>query len=59
MVRADVTITAVNRIRGQADKAGMSMNDVLSEIVARGWRGFRADWLKEDNKNNDQTEWAI
>ena len=58
-VRADVTITAVNRIRGQADKAGMSMNDVLSEIVARGWRGFRADWLKEDNKNNDQTEWAI
>jgi hypothetical protein len=37
----------------------MSMNDVLSEIVARGWRGFRADWLKEDNKNNDQTEWAI
>ena len=50
--RADLTLTALNRIKSQADKAGLSLNEVLSEMVARGWRGFQAEWMEKDKKKS-------
>lgn len=40
-----VTKTALNGIRNEADKAGWSMEAALSQICLRGWGGFKADWV--------------
>lgn len=45
--RAPVTETALQRIRSEAAKAGWSLEDALAEMVARAWRGFKADWVKD------------
>ena len=43
--RAPVTETAVAKIASQADIAGWTLNDALAECVARGWQGFKAEWV--------------
>ena len=48
--KAPVTVTVMNTIRKQADKAGWSMDDALAEICSRGWTGFRADWVSNQTK---------
>ena len=45
-VKALVTDRVVNTIRNEADKAGISLEDALDEVVARGWKGFKSDWYK-------------
>ena len=45
--KAPVSETVITKIRNQAEKAGWSLEDALSEICARGWTGFNADWVKE------------
>jgi hypothetical protein len=45
-VKALVTDRVVNTIRNEADKAGIPLEDALDEVVARGWRGFKAEWYK-------------
>ena len=47
--RAPLTKTALDGIEREAAKAGWTLNDALSETVARGWRAFKADWVKETN----------
>lgn len=42
---APVTETAMSGIRREAEKAGWSMEAALIETMARGWQGFRADWV--------------
>jgi hypothetical protein len=44
-VKAPVTQTAVDGIRREAIKAGLSLPDALREICSRGWRGFKAEWM--------------
>jgi hypothetical protein len=51
--KAPVTDTAVKGIRGQAVRAGWSLEDALAECVARGWRGFKADWVKVAHHGRD------
>ena len=51
-LRADVTETALNGIIREAKKAKLPLNDVLTEIVSRGWRGFKAEWLSEQKQQN-------
>lgn len=51
-IRADITVTALTRIKNKADSAGLSLNDVLTEIVANGWRGFEPEWIKKDKKKS-------
>ena len=58
-LKADLTETALKGIVRETNKAGWKLEDALTECVARGWRGFKADWVEKENKNNDQTEWAI
>lgn len=43
--RAPLTATALSVIDGEARKAGVSLNAALVECCARGWQGFRADWM--------------
>lgn len=43
--RAKLTDTAIDGIRREADKAGWTLDAALSECCARGWTGFKADWV--------------
>jgi uncharacterized protein YdaU (DUF1376 family) len=46
-VRAVVTEVVIKSIRSEAEKAGWTLEQALIEITARGWRGFKADWVKD------------
>lgn len=48
--KASITETALKGIEREARKAGMSLNDALQEICARGWTGFKADWVQTDRE---------
>ena len=54
--RAPLNATAMKIIEREATKAGWTLNDALSESVARGWQGFKADWVKERTKSNGSRE---
>jgi len=43
--KAIVTDRVLRTIRAEADKAGWSLDSALAEIAARGWRGFKAEWV--------------
>ncbi len=43
--RAPLTQTALDGIQREASKAGMGLADVLALCCARGWQGFKADWV--------------
>jgi hypothetical protein len=45
--KAAVTQTALNGIIKEAGKAGISLQTALETCCARGWTGFKAEWLKE------------
>jgi uncharacterized protein YdaU (DUF1376 family) len=47
LAKATLTQTVVNSIQREADKAGWSLEQALSETVIRGWRSFKADWVKD------------
>lgn len=43
--KAPVTETVLTAIRREAEKINWSLDQALSEICARGWQGFKADWV--------------
>lgn len=43
--RSPLTATALEGIRREADKAGWALQRALAECCARGWQGFKADWV--------------
>ena len=43
--KAEVTKTAIDGIASEAGKAGLSLDDALRECCARGWAGFKAEWM--------------
>jgi uncharacterized protein YdaU (DUF1376 family) len=50
--RAVVTETVIVAIKNEAAKAGWSLEQALTEITARGWRGFKAEWVREKEYKN-------
>jgi len=44
--RAAVTQTAIDGIAREANKAGVSLQSALETCCARGWTGFKADWMQ-------------
>ena len=50
--KAIVTPTVVKRIAQEAQKAGWSLENALSVCVARGWRGFKAEWVADKQNKN-------
>jgi hypothetical protein len=45
--RAPVTQTAIDQIQREAMKAGLTLEQALTESIARGWTGFKAEWLQQ------------
>lgn len=48
--KAPVTKAAMEGIEREARKAGWSLNEALTECCARGWTGFKAEWVKPDHE---------
>lgn len=48
-LKAPLTQTALNAIRKEAEKAGISLEDALKTCCMRGWRGFKSDWIRPKN----------
>lgn len=53
--KAAITETALEGIRREAEKAGMGLEPVLREMLARGWRGFKAEWLTKGKENGNHS----
>ena len=45
--RAVVTDLVIKSLQSEAQKAGWSLEQVLTEITARGWRSFKAEWVQD------------
>jgi hypothetical protein len=52
--KAAITETAIKGIQREANKAGITLNAELQEICARGWTGFKAEWMQKGNKTEHQ-----
>ena len=46
--KASITETAIAAFRREADKVGWTLEAALIESVARDWRGFKAEWIKDN-----------
>ena len=44
--KAPLTQTALDLIKGEAEKAGIGLNEALSMACARGWQSFKAEWVQ-------------
>lgn len=45
--KTKVTDTAIDGIRREAERAGITLETALETCCARGWQSFRSDWLRE------------
>jgi len=54
-IKAPLTQTAVKMIQSQAEQAGWTIEQALTESMTRGWRGFKAEWVKNKSQSNDQS----
>ena len=54
-IKAPLTQTAMKMIQAQAELAGWTMEQALTESMTRGWRGFKAEWVKNQAQSNDQS----
>ena len=54
--RAVISETVIKTIRKEADKAGWTLEQALAECAARGWRGFKAEWVKEKQTATDKNK---
>ena len=50
--RAVISSNVINSINKEAEKAGWSLEQALAECAARGWRGFKAEWVKDKKDVN-------
>lgn len=49
--RAPMTETSLTRIRKEAGKAGLSLQEALETCCSRGWQGFEASWVQKQTIN--------
>jgi uncharacterized protein YdaU (DUF1376 family) len=52
--RAAVTQTAIDGIECEARKAGVSLQVALETCCARGWTGFKAEWMQSQPTQQDK-----
>lgn len=48
--KAPLSLTALQGIQRESDKAGISLEAALSMCCTRGWQSFRAEYLKETSR---------
>ena len=51
---APITETALNRMKKQADKAGLLMSEAVEVCIERNWQGFNAEWYGEKPKQTQK-----
>ncbi|MFN5744632.1 MAG: helix-turn-helix domain-containing protein [Methylococcaceae bacterium] len=49
--RSPLTDRALQGIRREASRAGISLSEALEECCAMGWQGFKADWIAPSRPN--------
>lgn len=54
--RAPLSNTALEAIEREAASVGWTLNQAITEMVARGWQGFKAIWVKEKNNGQSNAE---
>jgi len=42
-----ITETVIKSIQREANKVSWTLEQALAECAARGWRGFKAEWVAE------------
>jgi len=47
--KSPITDTALEGIRREAEKAGLTLEQAIKTCCERGWQGFRADWMTDKN----------
>jgi uncharacterized protein YdaU (DUF1376 family) len=47
--KAVVTETVLKTIQREASQAGITLQDALETMCARGWVGFKAEWMRSNN----------
>ena len=52
--KAAVTQTAIDGIEREAKKAGVSLQTALETCCARGWTGFKAEWMQSQPTQQDK-----
>ena len=52
--RAVVSENVVKSIGKEATKAGWTLEQALAECAARGWRGFKAEWVKDKQTTTER-----
>ena len=50
------TETAFNKIKSQILKSGKTANECITLAVERDWKGFEAEWIKNNNTNYAQKD---
>lgn len=49
--KAPLSDLVITRILGEADKAGVSLEEAIQECCERGWTSFKADWYNKSGNN--------
>lgn len=55
-LKAPVTDTAIKGLKREGEKAGMSLEQVMTLCCQNGWRGFKAEWVKDKVPNKTQAD---
>lgn len=48
--RLPLTLTALDGVKAEAEKAGMTLPQAIAKAAGEGWGGFKASWLAQQTK---------
>jgi uncharacterized protein YdaU (DUF1376 family) len=51
--------TALKGLIRESEKAGISLQDAMELCCARGWVGFKAEWIKDQQPTNNDKAWMF
>ena len=51
-----ITKTVLNGIQKEAGKAGLTIQEAIATLMIRGWRSFKAEWIK-DKPQKEELNW--
>lgn len=54
--KAPVTETVLKSIRSESEKIGWTIEKAMAEMCARGWQGFKAQWIINEQKGNKNVQ---
>jgi hypothetical protein len=52
--KSPLTQTALNGIEREAEEAGWTLDEAITECVTRGWQGFKAEWVQKAQATNNR-----